>query len=76
MRLTSAQIEAAVTYNQARALDVLPAIERELGRPVPPPGRGQWHADAIECLANMQNAARVKPDGQFGPTRASTNESR
>lgn len=67
MRLTSAQIEAAITYNQAHALDVLPAIERELGRPVPHPGRGQWHADAVEYLAKMQKAAKVEPDGQFGP---------
>jgi hypothetical protein len=67
MHLTSAQIEAAIAYNQAHALDVLPAIERELGRALPYPGQGHWHAEAVEQLAKLQNAAELKPDGQFGP---------
>jgi hypothetical protein len=67
MDLTRAQIEAAIVYNQARALDVLPAIERELGRAVPHPGQGQWHTEAVVHLAKLQNAAELKPDGQFGP---------
>lgn len=67
MHLTSAQIEAAIRYNQAHAIDVLPAIERELGRAVPYPGQGQWHAEAVQQLAKLQNQAELKPDGQFGP---------
>lgn len=66
-RLTSAQIEAAITYNQAHALDVLPAIEREIGRAVSLPGQGQWHAEAVRYLAKIQGKAKLESDGQFGP---------
>jgi hypothetical protein len=67
MPLSRAQIEAAISYNQVHALDVLPAIERELGRAVPLPGKGQWHDGAVEFLAKMQRRAKLDVDGQFGP---------
>jgi hypothetical protein len=67
MPLSRAQIEAAIKYNQVHAMDVLPAIERELGRPVPLPGTGQWHEGAVELLAKMQKKAKLDADGQFGP---------
>jgi hypothetical protein len=67
MPLTRAQIESAIMFNQAHAIDVLPAIERELGRTVPHPGQGQWHAEAVQHLAQLQKAAEITPDGQFGP---------
>src|SRR5690242_19699214 len=67
MLLTMAQIEAAILYNQRHAADVLPAIERMLGRAVPLPGQGQWHSDAVSCLAKLQHQAKLDADGQFGP---------
>jgi hypothetical protein len=67
MLLTMAQIEAAILYNQAHAADVLPAIERMLGRAVPRPGQGEWHPDAVSCLAKLQLRAKLDADGQFGP---------
>jgi hypothetical protein len=68
VKLTSKQIEVAIAYNQLHALDVLPAIERALGRAVPLPGQGQWNAEAVLHVATMQKRAELKqPDGQFGP---------
>jgi hypothetical protein len=65
--LSFAQIQDAITYNQAHAMDVLPAIEREMGRAPSPPGRGWWNVAAVECVANLQEAAALVVDGQFGP---------
>jgi hypothetical protein len=65
--LSFAQIQDAITYNQAHAMDVLPAIERELGRTPSPPGRGWWNVPAVECVANLQEAAELVVDGRFGP---------
>jgi hypothetical protein len=65
--LSFAQIQAAITYNQAHAMDVLPAIEREMGRQPSPPGRGWWNVAAVECIASLQEAADLDVDGQFGP---------
>jgi hypothetical protein len=65
--LSFAQIQAAITYNQAHAMDVLPAIEREIGRAPSPPGRGWWNVAAVECIANLQEAAGIVVDGRFGP---------
>jgi hypothetical protein len=67
MSLTSKQIEAAIAYNKVHAMDVLPAIERALGREVPSPGQGQWHADAVKHVAKLQKKAGLTTDGQFGP---------
>ena len=67
MPLSRAQIEDAIKYNQEHALDVLPAIERELGRAIPMPGEGHWHEDAVKFLAKMQRRAKLDVDGQFGP---------
>jgi hypothetical protein len=65
--LSFAQIQDAITYNQAHAMDVLPAIEREMGREPSPPGRGWWNVAAVECVASLQEAAELVVDGQFGP---------
>jgi hypothetical protein len=65
--LSFAQTQTAITYNQAHAMDVLPAIERELGQKPSPPGRGWWNVAAVECIATLQEAAGMVADGQFGP---------
>lgn len=67
MPLSRAQIEAAIKYNQDHAMDVLPAVERHLGRPVPLPGQGEWHEAAVKFLAKLQRRAKIAVDGQFGP---------
>jgi hypothetical protein len=67
MPLSNAQIEAAIKYNREHAMDVLPAIERALGRAIPLPGDGQWHAEAVAFIAKMQKKAKLDADGQFGP---------
>lgn len=67
MALSFAQIQTAITYNQAHAMDVLPAIERELGQKPSLPGRGWWNVPAVECIAELQQAAGIVADGQFGP---------
>jgi hypothetical protein len=65
--LSFAQVQAAITYNQAHAMDVLPAIEREIGRTPSVPGRGWWNVAAVECIANLQEGAGLVVDGRFGP---------
>lgn len=67
MALTFAQTQTAITYNQAHAMDVLPAIEREIGQKPSLPGRGWWNVAAVECIASLQEAAGLPVDGQFGP---------
>lgn len=68
MPLSSKEIQAAIEYNKVHAMDVLPAIERALGRPVPKPGTGEWTAEAIQFLEKLQKKAKLKsPDGKFGP---------
>jgi hypothetical protein len=65
--LSFAQTQTAITYNQAHAMDVLPAIERELGQHPSLPGRGWWNVAAVECIAGLQEGVGVAVDGQFGP---------
>jgi hypothetical protein len=65
--LSFVQTQTAITYNQAHAMDVLPALERELGQKPSPPGRGWWNVPAVECIADLQAAAGLIVDGQFGP---------
>lgn len=65
MALSFAQVQAAITYNQVHAMDVLPAIEREIGREPSPPGRGWWNVAAVECVGKLQDAAGLPVDGQF-----------
>lgn len=67
MALSFAQTQTAITYNQAHAMDVLPAIEREIGLKPSLPGRGWWNVSAVECIASLQEAAGLDVDGQFGP---------
>lgn len=66
MGLSFAQVQAAISYNQAHAMDVLPAIERELGRSPSAPGRGWWDVATVECVANLQQSAGLSTDGLFG----------
>jgi hypothetical protein len=67
MSLRQAEIEVAIAYNQEHAMDVLPGIERALGRQPSRPGRGRWMDEEVAHVAELQRKAGLTVDGQFGP---------